>query len=72
MNKQTIFRAARTLARRHGVDRVLKKHIAEHLGCAIGLVNYYWGTMAKLRNAIVDEAKANGDMALVTGKIRRK
>lgn len=70
--KERIFNAGLTLARQHGARRVLKKHIAEHLGCAMGTVNFRWETMEKLRDALVAEARKRNDMDLLTGKTRRK
>lgn len=72
MTKDKIFRAALTLSRRHGVDRVIKKHIAEHLDCGMGTINYHYQTMAKLRQDVVDYAQSWGDTGLLTGRLRRK
>jgi AcrR family transcriptional regulator len=66
-----ILRAARTLARRHGIDRVLKRHVAEHLGCATGTINTHFGTMQALRDAVVDDTDIN-DTSIFTGRARRK
>lgn len=60
------------MARRHGVDRMCKKHIAEHLRCGMGTVNYHWKTMAALREAVIEIARSENDSALLTGTLRRK
>jgi hypothetical protein len=65
--KDNIFRAACAVARNIGADRVLKKHVAKHLGCSMGTVNHHWSTMDALRSAIVDLAKETQDMGLLAG-----
>ena len=69
---EIIFAAAQKLARTHGIDRVLKRHLAEHLGCSMTLINYHIGTMAKLRQAVADWAHAKGDIDVFRGTRRRK
>lgn len=71
--KKKILRAACTLARRHGIDRVTKKHIAEHLNCGMGTVNYHCGTMKALRKDVIAAAKNRPDYTrLILGESRAK
>lgn len=56
MDKQTILKAAVTLAETRGYDNVFKRNIASVLGCGMGTVNYHWGEMKLLRTAVVQEA----------------
>jgi len=60
MDKQTILGAAVALAKKHGYRGVLKRHIAERLGCATGTINYHFGSMDILRARMVIEAKRRG------------
>jgi len=49
----------------------MKKHIAAHLKCGMGTVNYHWKTMASLRRAILRTAHAAGAaeyLAVLAGK----
>jgi AcrR family transcriptional regulator len=55
LDKQTILKAAVTLAETRGYDNVYKRNISQVLGCGMGTVNYHWGTMKELRTAIVQE-----------------
>ncbi len=71
-SRRKIFRAALVMSRRHGVDRMKKSHIAEHLGCATGTVNHHWKTMAALRTEIVAYALRRKDTVLLTGTLIRK
>lgn len=65
MDKQTILRAAVTLAETRGYRGVLKRNIAAVLGCGMGTVNYHWETMDALRRAVVLEALATGNRQIV-------
>lgn len=56
MDKQTILKAAVTLAETRGYDHVFKRNIASVLGCGMGTVNYHFGTMDAVRLAVVQEA----------------
>lgn len=71
MTKQKIFKATLTLARRRGIHNVLKKHIADHLDCATGTINFHWKTMAALRKAVIIESRATEDMDLIAGRPRK-
>jgi AcrR family transcriptional regulator len=65
LNKQTILRTAVTLAESFGYRGVLKRHLAAHLDCGMGTINYHWGTMDELRKSIVREALATGNRQVV-------
>ena len=71
-SRRKIFRAALTMSRRYGVDRMNKSHVAEHLGCGMGTVNYHWKTMSALRTAVVAHALRRGDTVLLTGTLTRR
>lgn len=66
MDKSKILAAAIALAETLGYRGVLKRHIAARLKCGMGTVNYHWGTMDGLRDAIVREAIATGNRQIVT------
>ena len=71
MTKDRIFDAAYGLALKRGVHNTMKKHIAAHLKCGMGTVNYHWKTMASLRRAILRTAHAAGAaeyLAVLAGK----
>lgn len=61
MDKQTILKAAITLAATRGYDNVYKRHIAGFLKCGMGTINYHWGTMKELRTSVVQEAVRTGN-----------
>ena len=63
--KQKILETACFLAETLGYRGVLKRHIADSLGIGMGTVNYAWGTMAALREAIVREAINTGNRQIV-------
>jgi AcrR family transcriptional regulator len=72
-SKKKILRAARTLARSRGIDRVTKKHIAQHLGCAMGTVNHHCKTMELLREEVLGGARDSKDfLRLLSGSARAK
>jgi len=60
LTQDKILNAALALAKKHGYRGVLKRHIAERLGCATGTINYYFGAMDVLRAEMVAEAKRRG------------
>lgn len=65
MDKQTILKAAVTLAETCGYDNVFKRNIASVLGCGMGTVNYHWGEMKLLRTAVVQEAVRVGNKRIL-------
>lgn len=65
MDKHTILAAGIELAKTRGYRSVLKRHIAETLGCGMGTVNFHWGTMAALREAILATAIAQGNKLII-------
>jgi AcrR family transcriptional regulator len=65
LDQQTILKAATRLARTHGYNGVLKRHVAEALGCGMGTVNFHWGTMDALRLAVVENAVATGNKRII-------
>lgn len=56
MSRQTIVDAAIKLAEKSGFRKVKRESLATKLGIATGTINYHFGTMAKLQDAIVREA----------------
>lgn len=65
MSKQKILDAAVKLAETFGYRGVVKRQVAETLECAMGTINYHWGTMSALRSAIVHEAIRTGNRQIV-------
>lgn len=65
MDKQTILRAAVTLAETRGYENVFKRNIAAVLGCGMGTVNYHYGTMDAVRLAVVQEAVKTGNKRIM-------
>ena len=65
MDKQTILKAAVTLAETRGYENVFKRNIAAVLGCGMGTVNYHFGTMAAVRLAVVQEAVRVGNKRIM-------
>jgi len=55
--KTSILEAAIRLAMTHGYNRISREQIAAHAGCVPSVVSYHFGTMCKLRRAILGEAK---------------
>ena len=70
--RESILDATRALARRRGIDRVFKKHIAAALRCGMGTVNHHWGTMDALREEIRTEARRTRDITLLSGTPRKR
>lgn len=54
--KQTILAAAVGLAEANSYHSFTRSQVAKRAGCAEGLVNYYYETMAQLRRAVMGEA----------------
>lgn len=54
--KQQMTEAALVLAERYGFKALTRVAIAAETGTTDGLINRYFGTRAKMRQAIVDEA----------------
>jgi AcrR family transcriptional regulator len=69
-SKASILKATLVLARQRGIDRVLKTHIAERLGCATGTINTHWGSIKRLREFVRNEATRIPDYRLLTGRRR--
>lgn len=65
MDKQTILKAAVTLAETRGYENVFKRNIATVLGCGMGTINYHFGTMAAVRLAVVQEGVRTGNRRIM-------
>lgn len=59
MLKQTILGAAVTLARRLGLSQLTRRQVATAADAGLGTINYHFGNMDGLRDAIVDYAVEN-------------
>lgn len=51
--KQSILISALTLARKNGLMQFTRLQLAEHAACSEANVSYHYGTMEKLRTALV-------------------
>lgn len=60
-----ILSAAVRMARIHGYNHVDRPQIADAAGCSPNLISHYYGTIAKLRRAIVGEAIRTGDLVII-------
>lgn len=56
--KAEILAAAVSLSRAHGYARITRDAIAAEAACSTGLIGQYFGTMAKLRRAVMGAALA--------------
>lgn len=56
MLKRTILLAAVSLARTRGLRALTRLDVAKAAKAATGTISYHFGSMAKLRDAIVDHA----------------
>jgi AcrR family transcriptional regulator len=63
--KAQILDEALRVAERHGVDRLAFKDVASAAQVSIGLVIHYFGTMTKLRRAVMREAVRTETVAVV-------
>ncbi len=63
--KAEILTAALAAARTDGYRSVSRESIALHAGCSPSLVSSYYGTMKKLRRAIMSAAIARHDLAVL-------
>lgn len=54
--RDAILAAAVDLSRRDGYNQITRDAIAEHAGVSMGLVTRYFGTMNKMRRAIIRAA----------------
>jgi AcrR family transcriptional regulator len=63
--KQKILDAAVKLADRHGFRKVSKEKIAKEVGCPVGSINYYWGTVFKLDHAVMKHAVSTKNVRIV-------
>jgi len=62
LTKQEILDAAYEIALKRGVHNVMKKHIAAHLKCGMGTVNYHCKTMAAIRRTVIARARGAGTL----------
>ena len=60
-----ILETASKLVRTHGLQRVTREAIARKVGCASGTINYYFKSMAALRDAIVVAAIKAEDVSVL-------
>lgn len=63
--KAELLNAAVHVARRDGYHSITREAVAEHAACSPGLVNKYFGTMLKLRRAVMSAAIARNDLVLI-------
>lgn len=56
---------ARRLASLHGYTKISRESIATASGCSPGLVSAYFGTMVKMRRAIMGEAIRTRDLKII-------
>ena len=61
----SILNAAIRIAHRTGYNKISRDAIAEAAQCSPGLVSAYFGTMAKMRRAIMGEAIRTRDLIIV-------
>ena len=56
LRKEQLLRVALNVARDKGCHKMTRDHIAEAAGVSVGLVSKYFGTMTKLKRAIMRAA----------------
>ena len=56
LRKEQILSVALNVARDTGYHKMTRDHIAEGAGCSVGLVSKYFGTMIKLKRAVMRAA----------------
>lgn len=70
--REQILDAALGEARTRGYENVRRHHVAECAGVSPGLVGHYFSTMPQLQRAIMREAVARGDVAIVAQGLARR
>lgn len=63
--KGTILASAVALARAGGLMRFTRAEVAADAGCSEANVSYHYGTVEKLRTAVVEFALANADVEVL-------
>lgn len=63
--KSLLLTAALTEARRVGFQQVTRDSVAAQAGCSPALISAYFGTMHKMRRAIMSAAIARSDLAVL-------
>ena len=69
--REQILDAAVTAAARSHYMTLKRAEVATEAGCAEGLVTHYFGSMADLREAIIDHAISQGVTAVMRQAIDR-
>lgn len=65
VRKEEILAAALALSRVRGYDKVTRAEIAQAAGCSATLPSVYFGTITKMRRAIMSAAVAAGDVRVI-------
>lgn len=65
VRKADILDAALTLARVRGYNKITRAEIAQAAGCSASLPSAYFGTINKMRRAIMSAAVARRDIQVV-------
>ena len=60
-----LLKAALSVAQRIGYHRVTRVHIAKIVGCSPSLITVHFGTMRKLRKAIMEHAIEHGKRRII-------
>lgn len=63
--KQQILEAAIDLANEIGFGKLTRQNIAASADVSEGLVSKYWGTMTKMRRAVMRKAIKKGEMKII-------
>ena len=63
--KALLLTAALTEARRVGYQQVTRESLAAQAACSPALISAYFGTMHKMRRAIISAAIARSDLAVL-------
>lgn len=63
--KEEILKAAVTCAEKNGFNNLLAEDVRKLAGCSFGLVFYHYGTMTKLRRAVMRAAIREGNLAIL-------
>ncbi len=67
--KAEILRNAVVLAARVGFQKITREAVAVAAGTASGTVSYHWGTIDKLKTAIVQQAIASENVKILAGAL---
>lgn len=65
MSKEHILEVAYTMAQRDGFGTLTRDGVAAEAGVAMGSVNYHWGKMSALREAVMQRAVEEENLELI-------